>query len=116
MRIWSYEAFRLEAGLLGIMGPVSDIARFGVNLICSSFIDPRYPDDELSAPLEMGLQNLSGNPAVVPARYRIGKVVFFDVSDTAIESIDPTTAIGRKFGQRRGFPQETWPRMEDDEL
>jgi deoxycytidine triphosphate deaminase len=100
--VWSYEAFKLDHQILGIFGGVSDIARLGLSLNHSPFIDPLYPNRSVGAPLELGIQNLANEPASLRLHDTIGKVSFFDVSDTYPKpTIEDGSLIGVKMAERR---------------
>ena len=75
--IQTFERFKLSGRVLGLFGQLSAIPRKGLRLNHSPTIDPRF-----DGYLEMGLENLLDRPAQVEYCERIGKVVFFDVSDT----------------------------------
>ena len=75
--IQTFERFTLSRRVLGFFGQPSALPRKGLRLNHSPTIDPLF-----DGYLEMGLENLLDRPAQVEYRERIGKVVFFDVSDT----------------------------------
>jgi len=75
--IQTFERFKLSGKVLGFFGQPSALPRKGLRLNHSPTIDPRF-----DGYLEMGLENLLDRPVQVEYRERIGKVVFFDVSDT----------------------------------
>lgn len=75
--IQSLERFTCSKKVLGIFGQVSALARKGLRLNHSPTIDPNF-----RGYLEMGLENLLDRPRELQYRELIGKVLFFDVSDT----------------------------------
>ena len=75
--IQSLERFTCSKKILGIFGQVSALARKGLRLNHSPTIDPNF-----RGYLEMGLENLLDRPRELRHGERIGKVLFFDVSDT----------------------------------
>jgi len=75
--IQSLERFHCSKKVVGIFGQVSALARKGLRLNHSPTIDPNF-----KGYLEMGLENLLSRPREMKYKDVIGKVLFFDVSDT----------------------------------
>lgn len=75
--IQSLERFTCSKKILCIFGQVSALARKGLRLNHSPTIDPNF-----RGYLEMGLENLLDRPRELQYGECIGKVLFFDVSDT----------------------------------
>ncbi len=75
--IQSLERFTCSKRVLGIFGQISAVARKGLRLNHSPTIDPNF-----RGYLEMGLENLLDRPRELRYGECIGKVSFFDVSDT----------------------------------
>lgn len=75
--IQSLERFICSKRVLGIFGQISAVARKGLRLNHSPTIDPNF-----RGYLEMGLENLLDHPRELRYGECIGKVSFFDVSDT----------------------------------
>lgn len=74
----SYESFFCSEQVLGILGISSDLLlRSGVVAYLSPAMNPLF-----SGHLEFALQNIRDVNQSVPFRARVGKAVFFDVSDT----------------------------------
>jgi deoxycytidine triphosphate deaminase len=100
VRVESYEHFLLDARTLGILGGLSDIAKIGLQLVHSPFIDPLFPGDCEVGHLDLGLLNLSEYEASIRYKDKLGKVSFFDVSDTYPVSLIPGSESERKFRER----------------
>lgn len=104
VRVWSYEQFMLDKTVLGIFGSLSDLAEAGLLLAHSPFIDPLYPNTGVSAPLELGITNLRSRKVDLRLGQRIGKVSFFDISDTYPVRLIPGSASEDKFQERASGP------------
>jgi deoxycytidine triphosphate deaminase len=111
VRIRSLEDFALGERIMGIIGGNTDLALRGVTLLHGPFIDPLYPSstapdpsstdaDPVSAPLKMALVNHSAFLVTLPLRERIGKITFYDVSDTYPVDLDPDSLAARTFRER----------------
>lgn len=84
--IQSFERFSISTKVLAMFGQMSAIARMGLRLNHSPTIDPGF-----RGYLEMGLQNLLDHPRDLKFGDPVGKVLFFDISDTyPISSIKGT--------------------------
>ncbi len=75
--IMSLERFKLSKRVLGIFGQISTLVQRGLRLNHSPTIDPTF-----SGYLEMGVENLLNKPTEMRYGDAIGKVLFFDISDT----------------------------------
>jgi len=75
--IQSLERFLCSKRVLAIFGQVSALPRRGLRLNHSPTIDPNF-----KGYLEMGLENLLDNPKEIRYGDAIGKIAFFDISDT----------------------------------
>ncbi len=75
--IQSLERFKCSKKVLAIFGQRSSLPRKGLRLNHSPTIDPNF-----AGYLEMGLENLLDKPKEIRSGDIIGKIVFFDVSDT----------------------------------
>jgi deoxycytidine triphosphate deaminase len=87
VRIESLEHFNLGERVLGMLGATSTLARDGLLLLHGPFIDPLFPSGgrrghKLSGPLQMALANQTRDSQKVAFKAKIGKVAFFDISDT----------------------------------
>ncbi len=88
-RIWSQESFRFSERVLGMFGHLSDLVKKGLALVHSPSIDPHF-----NGYLEMGLQNLLPREQVVRFGDPIGKLLFFDISDSnPIPTIDQVRTL-----------------------
>lgn len=92
----SHETFMLSEKVIGIFGQISDLARLGLDLANSPFIDPLFHGQ-----LELGLWNRTAKKVDVPLGQRIGKVTFFDISDTYPVEIKTGSFAAKKFATRR---------------
>jgi deoxycytidine triphosphate deaminase len=91
--ITTLESFTLSAKILGILGQCSEITNQGLLLIHSPFIDPRY-----SNTLGFGIKNVSNETTTLEYGVdKIGKVSFFDISDTYPIKIDPYSSFAKRF-------------------
>ena len=75
--IKTLERFSCSKKVLGIFGQISALVRKGLRLNHSPTIDPNF-----KGYLEMGIQNTLNQPRELEYGESIGKVSFFDVSDT----------------------------------
>lgn len=75
--IQSLERFTCSKKVLATFGQISALPRKGLRLNHSPTIDPNF-----KGYLEMGLENLLNQPRELPYGECIGKIVFFDISDT----------------------------------
>jgi deoxycytidine triphosphate deaminase len=91
--IKTHEAFFLSEQILGIFGQSSDLAKEGLQVLHSPFIDPGFKGQ-----LKFGIKNL--NNIAVSLEFAvslIGKVCFFDISDTYPINIKKNSIIYKKF-------------------
>jgi len=75
--IQSLERFTCSKKVLAVFGQISALPRKGLRLNHSPTIDPNF-----KGYLEMGLENLLDQPRELRCGDTIGKIVFFDISDT----------------------------------
>lgn len=73
----SYEYFILSDNIMGIFGQVSDFNEWGLQLVHSPFLDPLF-----SGNLDLGIWNRFEEPCEIKLKMEIGKIKFFNVSDT----------------------------------
>jgi deoxycytidine triphosphate deaminase len=112
----SHEIFILSDKLIGIFGQRSRLAAQGLELVHSPFIDPLF-----RGRLVLGLSNRL--PVAVRLRLGqiIGKVSFFDISDTYPVQVIAGSIIQETFDRRRpqrdDDPVPSWVEVEepDDE-
>lgn len=81
--IWSLEGFELSERVLAVFGHSSDLFRRGLELIHSPFIDPAFKGQ-----LQLVVRNFSGQEVRLSPGEIIGKVIFFDISDTILSADD----------------------------
>ena len=96
----SFEQFQLDAKTLGIFGGISDITARALQLVHSPFIDPLFPGEREHGYLKLGLMNLTEADASIQYQDKIGKVSFFDVSDTYPVDLIPGSDSEMKFRER----------------
>jgi deoxycytidine triphosphate deaminase len=105
--VWSFERFALTERIMGIFGPPSEFSDEGLLLIHSPFIDPGF-----EGRLELVIMNLRPDSQTLELEMKIGKIKFFDVSDTYPVPPLGTEDPGRKttLETRRDFPDasEEW--------
>lgn len=95
--VQTMERFRLDDTLFAIFGNVSHAAHRGIQVVNSLFIDPLFPSQSHSEPLKIGLRNLNPDRVVLRLGDVIGKVAFFDVSDTYPVSLRPGSSHAERF-------------------
>jgi deoxycytidine triphosphate deaminase len=97
VKIHSLETFLLSNKVMAIFGQISDFTSWGLQLLHSPFIDPTFVGQ-----LELGLVNPTNGEVGIDWKQRIGKVCFFDVSDT-YPVFPPAKGklLARKFEERR---------------
>lgn len=98
----THENFMLSDKIMGIFGQVSELAERGLELVHSPFIDPLF-----HGRLAIGLSNRLSVGVRIRLGDRIGKVSFFDISDTYPVEIIAGSIAQRTFAKRR-------PRRDDD--
>jgi deoxycytidine triphosphate deaminase len=105
-RLWSAEYFRMGGRVLGLFSTTSElIHKRGLSMVNSLSIDPSF-----TGRLEIGLTNQTHNFVTLKFHERIGKLLFFDVSDTYVLSAKPNV-IDTKLAAREKGEQFT----EDDD-
>ena len=81
--IWSLEGFELSERVLAIFGHSSELFRRGLELIHSPFIDPTFKGQ-----LQLVIRNYSEQEVTLSPGDVIGKIMFFDISDTILSAED----------------------------
>lgn len=92
------EHFKLDETIFAIFGGVSEAALRGVEVVNSPFIDPLFPSRSRSEPLKIGLRNLNPDSATIRLGTAIGKIAFFDVSDTYPVQLRSGSSHAERFG------------------
>ncbi len=93
--VFSYETFHCSERIFALFGQSTSLGiDQGLQLIHGPTIDPRFNN-----PLKMGLKNLLDEPVIIRWKQQLGKVLFFDVSDTYPLG-DHGQAIMQAFGSR----------------
>jgi deoxycytidine triphosphate deaminase len=91
--IKTHEAFYFSEQILGIFGQSSDLSKDGLQVLHSPFIDPGFKGQ-----LKFGIKNLNNVPISLEYEVtRIGKICFFDISDTYPINIKKNSIIYKKF-------------------
>lgn len=80
--IQTEERFKCSDQAMGIIGPSTRLNRLGLTLRNSPFIDPNFPAEEMPGYLEFGLKNELPREIRLKHKTVIGKVCFFNISDT----------------------------------
>jgi deoxycytidine triphosphate deaminase len=102
--IKSHETFILSDKVFAIFGQPSDLIKKGAQLLHSPFVDPKF-----KGKLELGIKNISNKPIILEYKKQIiGKISFFDISDTYPIVVNPHSQIAKKYDERK-------PRKGDDE-
>jgi len=81
--IWSLEGFELSERVFAIFGHSSALFKRGLELIHSPFIDPGFPGQ-----LQLVVRNFSDHEVTLTPGEILGKVMFFDISDTILSAAD----------------------------
>ncbi len=87
LKFETLETFRLPSNIWAIFGNTSNVVEECFSLIHGPFIEPWFgiaseKEEGVRHHLELGISNLSDEPLVLNFKQVIGKVSFFDVSDT----------------------------------
>lgn len=90
------ETFFLSDKVIGVLGQTTKLAEDGLELVHSPFIDPMY-----HGRLVFGLSNRLARPARLKLGDRIGKISFFDISDTYPVDVIKGSILERTFSERR---------------
>lgn len=94
--IKTHETFTISEKLIAIFGQSSDLTRKGLQLIHSPFVDPKF-----RGKLELGIKNINNKPISLEYKQQIiGKISFFDISDTYPIVVNPNSKIAKKFISR----------------
>ena len=98
-RFVTLERFTLSHRRMGILGGISDLGSMGLQLLHSPFIDPMFDGH-----LEVTLVNMTSTELRLSRGQRIGKISFFDVSDSeGLEQLHGGSLAARTFGARREY-------------
>jgi deoxycytidine triphosphate deaminase len=81
--VWSMEGFEVSERVLGIFGHSSDLFLRGLELIHSPFIDPKFRGH-----LQLTVRNFSEKDVILKTGDEIGKITFFDISDSILSAAD----------------------------
>lgn len=93
------EAFKFDDTIFSIFGNVSSAALQGIEVVNSLFVDPLFPSPGRAEPLKIGLRNLNPDAAVINLGAVIGKMAFFDVSDTYPVDLRPGSSQAARFSE-----------------
>lgn len=100
--VQTHETFLLSDKLIGVLGQTTKLAQAGLELVHSPFIDPLY-----YGRLVFGLSNRLPTVARIRLGDRLGKISFFDISDTYPVNVIKGSILENTFKERR-------PRRDDD--
>jgi len=75
--VLSYESFYLSDRTFAILGPSTDLQKSGLSLRYGQFIDPLF-----DGKLEVGIHNPFDEEINLKLGDKLGKLCFFDISDT----------------------------------
>lgn len=110
--IQSQERFRCSKQCFAIFGQSSGLIRKGLSLRNSPFIDPNFPDEVDPGYLEIGLKNELNITVKLRLGDSIGKICFFNVSDTYPIS-DVAGSASEEDYSRRSRPGPPVPKYDD---
>ena len=82
VRVQSLEDFALGERFFAILGGITDMALAGLSVLHGPFVDPHYPRPKGALPLKFAIVNHSRAPVELKLGDRIGKIAFFEISDT----------------------------------
>jgi deoxycytidine triphosphate deaminase len=102
LRVQSQERFHLSDKIFGLIGPDSEISKGGLRFVHAPFVDPLY-----DGPLMFGIHNCFGEVVTIEVGCSIGKIVFFNTSDTYPVRLRPLSASERKFNERSKIREES---------
>ena len=94
--VQTYETFFLSDKLIGVLGQTTKLAEEGLELVHSPFIDPLY-----NGRLVFGVANRLPKVARLRLYERIGKISFFDISDTYPVEVIEGSILQKTFNERR---------------
>ena len=80
--VQTLERFRCSKKVFANFGHTSKLFRKGLTIRNSPFIDPNFPDENSDGFLEIGLKNELNQKVKIKYQDIIGKISFFNVSDT----------------------------------
>jgi len=103
----SFERFYLSERVMAIFGQSSDFAKWGLQLVHSPFVDPLF-----NGHLDLGIWNRMPWTVQLELGQLIGKIKFFDISDTYPIRDSQGTVSETKLKRRRDFrdedPNQPW--------
>jgi deoxycytidine triphosphate deaminase len=105
----SIEIFSLSNKVKGTIGSLSEMIYKGLQINYSPFIDPLY-----NGWLSVGIKNLLKKDIILKYGENIGKVSFYDISDTYPIKIVKGSHQDNLFNDRATKDQPTYPEEEDD--
>lgn len=88
--VWSLEGFELSERVLAIFGHSSSLFKRGLELIHSPFIDPSFKGQ-----LQLVVRNFSDKEVILNSKDALGKITFFDISDTILSLDDLMQEVQR---------------------
>ncbi|HEX9927154.1 MAG TPA: hypothetical protein VGB02_01295 [Pyrinomonadaceae bacterium] len=91
--IKTFERFSLSDNILGIFGQTRELAERGVQVLHSPFIDPRFKNRLILGIKNLGIEKIDLEYEVS----KIGKVCFFNISDTYPINIKKNSDFYKRF-------------------
>ena len=96
VHVESMEKFDISNKVMAIFGQLSGIKELGIQMVHSPFIDPCF-----RGRLYVGLANVSNKNTYIDLGDIIGKISFFDISDTyPVDYPDNESTLGKSFAER----------------
>jgi deoxycytidine triphosphate deaminase len=102
--IRSLERFYCSDKVLAMFGQISELPMDGLRLNHSPTIDPNFGKGKLGGVLEMGIENLLNQPNRLKYAMPIGKISFFDISDTSHIGDIENSISAPKYKRRGAIP------------
>ena len=107
IRVATMEHFRLPDHVKATLGPrTSNAVERGLLLLHGPTVEPGY-----DAPLDVGIKNISPFPLTLKQGDSIGKIEFYDISDTQLEQTRLTSEAERRvqrWGTDDDNPDAPW--------
>ncbi len=103
--IKTHETFDISSKIMALFGQSSDLIKKGGQLLHSPFVDPMF-----KGKLEVGIKNISNKDIILEYKKQIiGKISFFDISDTYPIVLKPNSLLSKKFEERK-------PEIDDESI
>jgi len=106
LHVFSRERFVLSKRVFGLLGASSELILGGLHLKHSPFIDPGF-----AGSLELVIENWTASDLTLKPEMILGKVTFFDVSDTMLELHEH--ALSERTKEKWQARDEAWRNIQD---